>query len=83
MFLRHKLTNMQQFHSTVKFLSLRMPENFAVIYLKCKQRDQTLKVFCQKVANSIANSDDHDQTAPLGAVLSGFAPFAHTYLSEN
>ena len=27
-----------------------------------------LKVFCQKHANGIANSVDHDQTAPLGAV---------------
>ena len=27
-----------------------------------------LKVFCQKHANEIANSEDPDQTAPLGAV---------------
>ena len=50
----------------------------AVIYLKFKQRDQTLKD-----ANGIANSEDPDQTAPLGAVWSGPALFAHTYLSEN
>ena len=37
--------------------------NFAVIHLKFK-----LKVFCQKHANGIANSEDPDQTAPLGAV---------------
>ena len=27
-----------------------------------------LRVFCQKDANGIANSEDPDQTAPLGAV---------------
>ena len=30
---------------TVKFLKFRMPENFAVIYLKFKQRGQTLGYF--------------------------------------
>ena len=34
-------------------------------------------------ANGIANSADPDQTAPLGAVWSGSALFAQTYLSEN
>ena len=42
--------------------------NFAVIYLKFKQRGQTLMVFCQKDANGQANCEDPDQTAPLGAV---------------
>ena len=44
-----------------------------------------MKVFCQKKthANGIANSKDPDQTAPLGAVWSGSALFAQTYLSEN
>ena len=27
-----------------------------------------LRIFCQKDANGIANSEDPDQTAPLGAV---------------
>ena len=40
-------------------------------------------VFCQKDANGIANSEDPDQTAPPGAVWSGSALFAQTYLSEN
>ena len=53
--------------ATVKFLNFRTPENFAVIYLKFKQRDQTLG-FLKKDANGIANSDDPDQTAPRGAV---------------
>ena len=34
-------------------------------------------------AEGIANSVDPDQTAPLGAVWSGFALFAQAYLSEN
>ena len=33
-----------------------------------KQRGQTLRVFCQNGANGTANSEDPDQTAPLGAV---------------
>ena len=31
--------------STVKFLNFRMPENFGVIYLKFKQRGQSLGYF--------------------------------------
>ena len=57
-----------EFHCTVKFLNFRMPENFSVNYLKFKQRGQNLRVFCQNDANGIANSEDPDQTAPLGAV---------------
>ena len=34
-------------------------------------------------ADGMANSDDPDQTAPLGAVWSGSALFAQAYLSEN
>ena len=36
-------------------------------------------MFCQKHSNGIANSEDPDQTAPLGAVCSGSALFAQTY----
>ena len=43
----------------------------------------TSLVFCQKDVNEIANSEDPDQTAPLGAVRSGSALFAQTYLSKN
>ena len=53
------------FWSTVQFLNFQTSENFAVIYLKFKQRAQNLRVFCQKDANEIANSEDPDQTAPL------------------
>ena len=42
---------------------------------------------CPKDIDGIANSVDPDwtpnQTAPLGAVRSGFTLFAQTYLSEN
>ena len=62
--------------NTVKLLNFRTPENFAVIYLKFKQRGQSLWVFfSQNNAIGIANSEDPDPTAP--------ALFAQTYLSEN
>ena len=73
----------QLFFLTVKFLNFGTPEKFAAIYLRFKQRGQSLRVFRQKDANGIANSEDPDQTAPLGAVWSGSALFAQTYLSEN
>ena len=41
------------------------------------------RVMLPKHAARIANSVDPDQTAPLGAVWSGSALFAQTYLSEN
>ena len=44
-------------------------------YLTFKQRGQTL-LFCQNGAKGIANSEDPDQTAPIGAVWSGSALFA-------
>ena len=63
---------------TVKFLNFWTPDNYAVIYLKFKQRGKTLGD-----ANGIADSEDSDQTAPLGAVWSGSALFAQTNLSKN
>ena len=54
--------------TTVKLLNFQMQEKFAVIHLKFKQRDQTVRVFRQNGANGIANSEDPDQTAPPGAV---------------
>ena len=67
MFIPAGLCLFYQLH-TVKFLNFGTPEYFAKIYLKFKQRGQTLRVFCQNGANGIANSEDPDQTAPLGAV---------------
>ena len=37
-------------------------------------------IFCQIGADGIANSEDPDQTAPLG---SGSALFAKTFMSQN
>ena len=34
---------------TVKFLNFRTPENFAVNYVKLKQRGQTIEYFVQKM----------------------------------
>ena len=69
------LTSFDQFNyyrkilfNTVKFLNFRTLKNYAVIYLKFKQRGQTLRVFCRNGANGIAKCEDPDQTAPLGAV---------------
>ena len=41
------------------------------------------RIFCPWDVNGIANSEDPDQTAPRGAVWSGSALFAQTYLSKN
>ena len=49
--------------SIVKFLNFWMSEKFAVIYLNIKKRPN-LRVFRQKDANGIANSEDPDLTAP-------------------
>ena len=35
---------------------------------KIQTKRPNLRVFCQNGANGIANSEDPDQTAPLGAV---------------
>ena len=50
---------------------------------KIQTKTLNLREFHQKGVNGIANSEDPDQTAPLGAVRSGSALFAQTYLSEN
>ena len=50
---------------------------------KIQTKRPNFRVFRQNDANGIANSEDPDQTAPLGAVISGSALFAHTCLSEN
>ena len=55
---------------TVKFLNFRTPKNFAVICLKFEEKKPrpNFIVFHQKDAYRIANSEDPDQNAPLGAV---------------
>ena len=53
---------------TGMFLNFGTTDIFAVIYLKFKQRCQTLGYFVKMVQNGIANSKDPDQTAPLRTV---------------
>ena len=65
-FERWRKTHLNQ--ATIKFLNLRTAENFAVIYKKIQAKRPKLRVFYQNDANGIANSEDPDQTAPLGAV---------------
>ena len=48
---------------------------------KNQTKGPNLRVFHQKDVNGIANSEDPED--PLGAVRSGSALFAQTYLSEN
>ena len=50
---------------------------------KIQTNRPNLRVFRQKDVDGIANSEDPDQTASLGAVLSGSALFPPTYMSEN
>ena len=45
---------------TIKFLNFRTPENFVVIFLKIKQKRPNLRLFHQKDANVLANSEDPD-----------------------
>ena len=54
------------------FLNFLTPENLPKIQIK----RPNLRVFHQIDVNGIANSEDPDQTAPLGAVWSGSALFA-------
>ena len=49
----------------VMFLNFWTAKNFAVIYLKFKQKSQTIEYFVE-----IANSEEPDPTAPQGAVWS-------------
>ena len=52
----------------VKFQNFRTQENFAVIILKLDKNFFYHGLINPKDADSIANSEDPDQTAPLGAV---------------
>ena len=61
--MKTRVANLVRLKPTVKFLNFLKPENFAVNYLKFKQRSQTLGYFIKKDANGIANSEDPDQTA--------------------
>ena len=56
------------FCDTVKFLNFRMPEKLCRNLPKIQEKRPNLRVFCQKDENGIANSENPDQTAPVGAV---------------
>ena len=56
--------NMYMYRKVPKFLEARNWCNSP----KIQTKRPNLKVFCQKHANGIANSEDPDQTAPLEAV---------------
>ena len=51
---------------TINFLNFWMLENFDLPKIQTKRPN--LRVFHQKGANDIANKEDPDRTAPLGAV---------------
>ena len=53
---------------TVKLLNFRKPENFCNLP-KIHTNRQSFRVFCQKDAAGIANSEDPDQTAPFRSSL--------------
>ena len=54
--------------STIKFLNFWDAKIFCCNLPKIQIKRPNFKVFHQKDANLIANSEDPDQTAPLGAV---------------
>ena len=66
---------------TVKFLNLWTPTNFK--HSKIQTKRFYHGVIQLNDAKEIANSEDPNQTAPLGAVWSGSALFAQTNLYKN
>ena len=55
-------------YSSTKLFCCKLPE--------IQTKSSNHRLFCQNSAKGIANSEDPDQTAPLGAVWSGSALFA-------
>ena len=85
-FLRHHNTqpNAKRKHKTYrKTPKYSDTQNICCNHPKTWTRWLYRRVMHPKDAAGIANSVDPDQTAPLGAVWSGSALFAQTYLSEN
>ena len=74
--------NGKDYHKVTKFPDAR---KLCCNLPKIQTKSPNFRVFRQKDANGIANSEDPDQTAPapLGAVRSGSALFARIYLSKN
>ena len=73
-------SGMVEYHNDPKFSDTR---KLCYNLPRIQTKRQSLRVFCQKDVNGKANSEDPDQTVPLGAVSSGSALFAQTYPSEN
>ena len=71
------------FINTVKFLKFSDTRKLCCNLPKIQTKRLNHRIFCQKDANGIANSEDPDQTAPPGAVCTGSALFAQNNLSEN
>ena len=67
-------------HKVLKFLDAKKS---CCNLPKIETKEQNSRVFRQKGVNGIANSEDPDQTAPLGAVWSGSALYAQTCLFIN
>ena len=57
-------------YSSALSKQITVPENCNLPKIQEKRQENRphLRIFCQKDANGIANSEDPDQTAPLGAV---------------
>ena len=64
-------------------LTIRTPEKICCNQAKIRTQGLYRRVMLPKDAEAIANNVDPDQKAPLGAVWSGPALFAQTYLPEN
>ena len=71
------------FGHTVNFLNIRTPKKICCNHSKIWTMWLYHRVMSPNAAGGMANSVDPDQTALLGAVWSGSAPFAQTCLSEN
>ena len=59
------LNELSNYRKVPKFSDTK---NLSEIYLKIQIKKPNLKVFHQNHAKEIANSENPDQTAPLGAV---------------
>ena len=53
---------------TIKFLNFWKPKKLGFNLPKIQTKRPNLRILRQKDANGIVNSEDPDQTAPLGAV---------------
>ena len=57
-----------QLRLTIKFLNFSNARKLCCNLPKIQEKRPNIRVFCRKDATGIANSEDPDQTAPLGAV---------------